>query len=144
MNRGDLILKIWEYGMAHPDFSLYELEEFLESKPFRKQLTREDINFGIAYVEKNFIKSKDLDEYLIDQNSITGFLTHKQNKIARESMIIAILSLIVAILSLIVALHPLFLKQESGACHCCKKNQVQHCQTAQHDTIVPVIPNYCE
>lgn len=143
MTRGELILTIWEFGMDHPNFSLNELEKFLEGKP----LLEEDINFGKSYVEKNFIKSKDLDEYLIDQNSITGFLTHKQNKIARGSMIIAILSLIVAILSLIVALHPLFLKHESGVCQCFKKNQVQQYQTAQHDTVGPIIlvaTNYSE
>lgn len=144
MNRGELILKIWEFGMDHPNFSLFELEEFLKGKLFKKQLSEEDINFGIAYVKKNFIKSKDLDEYLIDQSSITGFLTHKQNEIARRTNRVAILSLIVASLSLIVASLSLYIAltnyQGSGTCHCVEKKQVQQYQTAQHDTIVPVLP----
>lgn len=93
MTRRKLILSIWEFGMEHPNFPLNEIEEYLQ----KKQLPKDDINFGIAYVKKNFIKSKDLDEYLIDQSSITGYLTHKQNKITIGSIIVAILSLLLSL-----------------------------------------------
>lgn len=93
MTRRKLILTIWDYGMKHFNFQLNELKDYLE----QKQFSEDDINFGIAYVKKNFIKSKDLDEYLIDQSSITGFLTLKQNKITIGSIIVAILSLLLSI-----------------------------------------------
>ncbi|MBR5632042.1 MAG: hypothetical protein IKW82_10415 [Bacteroidales bacterium] len=91
--RRKLILKIWDFGMEHFNFPLNELKDYLE----QNQFSEDDINFGIAYVKKNFIKSKDLDEYLIDQSSITGFLTLKQNKITIGSIIVAILSLLLSI-----------------------------------------------
>lgn len=125
--------------MAHPNFSLDELENYLK----RKEMSKGNINFGIAYVKKNFIKSKDLDEYLIDQSSITGFLTYEQNKIARRSMLIALISMIIAFLSFIVAIYSLFAlanKEESEACRCFKKNQVQYFQTGHH-AIKPIFKN---
>ena len=98
--RSKLILKIWDFGMEHFNFPLNELKEYLVNNQF----SNDDINFGIAYVKKNFIKSKDLDEYIIDQSSITGYLTFEQNKIAKRSMVIALLSLII---SLIIAVGSL-------------------------------------
>lgn len=98
MKRTQLIIDVWDYGIKHPNFSIDELKDYLKKN---KSLSDEDISFGIAYVKKNFIKSRELDEYLIDQDSITGYLTNKQLKKTTKANIIAIITLVLTIFSVI-------------------------------------------
>ena len=107
MSRENLIKEIWKYGMNNPSFPIVDLKKHLENcnKKKRKKYrySEDDINFGLAYVRTNYYKNQNTDEYLIDQDSISNYISLKQNQIAQKSWRVSLLALIVSSFSFAVA-----------------------------------------
>lgn len=97
MKRYKIIIEIWKYGMEFPNFPINELEDYLKAKT----KSADDINFGLAYVRKNFIKNQNLDEYLIDQNSISNFISMQQKRTAYWALGVSIAAFIITTISVV-------------------------------------------
>ena len=98
MKRYKIIIEIWKYGMAFPNFPINELEDYLKTKT--KSI--DDINFGLAYVRKNFVQNQNLDEYLIDQNSISNYISILQKRTAYWALGVSIAAFIITTISAIL------------------------------------------
>lgn len=100
LTRSKIIKEIWKYGMENPNFSIEELENFLHGKTD----SEDDIHFGLAYVRINFHKNKNLDEYLIDQDSISNLISNEQWTISIRTWRITKATLIVSIVALAISI----------------------------------------
>lgn len=86
--------------MEHPNFPIEELETYLHTKTE----SDDDINFGIAYVRKNYHKNQNLDEYLIDQDSISNYIANNQWILSRKTLKIASATLSASVISIFAAI----------------------------------------
>ena len=132
MKRDEIIQEIWEYGMDFPNFPINELEDYLR----KKTNSKDDINFGLAYVRRTFIKNQHLDEYLIDQSSISNYITLKQNQIAHRNYIISTYTFFVALFTLVITILSLFLNYNPNL-----SNPIPDEKVMTMDTIVYVVRN---
>lgn len=135
MKRENIIIAIWKYGFKNPSFHIDNLKYYLKKKGAKY----DDINFGLAYVERCFIKNEYLNEYLIDPNSIANYLSNRQRILSIKAFIFTI---IISTTTLAVSIGTYYkttkAPNDSDAFH---KLDCETDVIASDDTLLTYVPN---